>query len=221
MANAISSTVAPAAALESIKSLSDAAYQQAKAGRTIRDMAAYVMEREPGFLTEGVDGLTDEGKAALTEGYRMAFNEIRDAVTYYKVGETYVKESDFTGDKAKATKVKVTVQYALSFSTHEFGKMADTHGAQFKGIIGAVREATSTYVSNRFGDLKRAAKEIDAEKNGKSRTRKAPPAFTDRVADALKDLQAKCTTSNQRGDTTADKAKLAKAIGAFNAVWKA
>lgn len=221
MANAISSTVAPAAALGSIKSLSDAAYQQAKAGRTIREMAVYVMEREPGFLAEGVDGLTDEGKAALTEGYRLAFNEIREPVTYVKVGEMYVKADDFIGDKAKAEKVTVSVQYAMSFTTHELGKMADTHGSQFKGIIAAVRGATSTYVSNRFGDLKRAAKEIDAEKNGKSRTRTAPPAFDARVVDVLKDLQAKCTTAHQRGDTSADKAKLSKAIGAFNAVWKA
>lgn len=216
MANAIRSTVAPDAALDGIKSLQDAAYQQAKAGDATRTVARYVKAREPGFAK---GECSDEGKAAIKAGYVMRYNEIREPEVYYRLSESlYVPAADFKGDAAKAEKVTVTVEYAMSFSGVELGRMADTHGPQFKAIIQNVRDATSTYVSNRTSDLKREINRLDNE--GKTRTRGQPPMFDVRVADVLKDLQAKCTTAIQRGDTTADKTRLAKAIGAFNAVWK-
>jgi len=212
MANANAANAVPAG----IKSLQDAAYQQAKAGDTTESVARYVISREPSFPDE----LSDEGKAELTAGYRLRYAEIRPAQVYYRVSDTlYVPAEQFKGDTDKAEKVTITVSMAIGYTTHEFGKLADTHSPQFKGIVGAVREATSTYVSNRMADLKRAVNRIKNE--GKTRTRAATPSFDQRVPDALKDLQAKCTTAHQRGDATADKAKLAKAIGAFNAVWKA
>jgi hypothetical protein len=172
------------------------------------------MEREPGFPDE----VSDEGKAALVDGYRLRYNELRPAQVYYRVSEgLYVPEGDFKGDAAKAEKVTVTVAYALSISTHDFGRMNDTHGAQFKGIIGAVREATSTYVSNRMSDLKRMINRIKNE--GKTRSRGATLKFSERIDVVLKDLQTKCANAHAKGDPEADKARLAKAIGAFKAEW--
>jgi hypothetical protein len=215
MANAsVVPSGSPEAILSGIKSLQDAAYQQAKAGDATEAIARYVMDREPGFPDE----MSDEGKAALVAGYRMRFHERRPAQVFYRVSEAlYVPEGDFKGDTAKAEKVTVTVNYALSFSTHDFGRMADTHGAQFKGIIGAVREATSTYVSNRTSDLKRMVTRLKNE--GKTRTRGATLKFSERVDAVLKDLQTKCANANAKGDPEADKARLTRSIAAFKAEW--
>lgn len=215
MANATLAS-APDAILSSIKSLSDAAYQQAKAGDTTESIARYVMSKEPNYP----DSISDEGDAALTQGYRLRYHELRGKEVYYKVSESlYVPEADFKGDATKAKKVEVTVNYALAFTTHEFGRMADSHGAQFKSIIEKVRKDASTYVSNRKGDLKRAVNRI--KNAGKTRTRAATKAFAERVDAMLKDLQKFCINAHTKGDPDADKAKLNKAIAAFNVVWKA
>lgn len=212
MANATSST----AVQSGIKSLKDAAYQQAKAGDTTESVARYVMTREPGFP----DTISDEGKAELVEGYRTRYAELREPQVFYRVSESlYVPEADFKGDKSKAERTEVTVQFAHSFTTHEFGRLAESRGAQYKGIIGAVREATSTYVSNRISDLKRAVNRIKNE--GKTRNRGATLAFSEFVTKMQTDSQTRCGNAAAKGDTSADKTRLAKAWGAFNAVWKA
>lgn len=221
MANATSSTAvhpasAPGAVLGGIKSLKDAAYQQAKAGDTTESVARYVMSREPGFPDE----VSEEGKAELVEGYRTRYGELREPQTFYRVGELlYVAEADFKGDPDKAEKVVVSVAFAHSFTTHEFGRLAESSGPQFKAIIGAVREATSTYVSNRISDLKRAVNRIKNE--GKTRQRGAELTFAQYMVKVQTDSQTRCGNAAVKKDESADKAKLAKAWGAFNAIWKA
>lgn len=204
----------PAAILSGIKSLQDAAYQQAKAGDTTEAIARYVMEREPGFPDE----MSEEGKASLVAGYRLRYNEIRPAEVYYKVSELlYVPEADFKGDASKVQKVTVTSAYAMAFTTHEFGRMAESHGPQFKGIIEKVRKATSTYVSNRTKDLAAMIRRIQNE--GKTRNRGATLKFNERVDAVLKDLQTKCANAHAKGDPEADKARLTKSIAAFKVEW--
>jgi len=181
-----------------IKSISDAAYQQAKAGSTCLDMAAYCIKTITGFPTIKP---SREARDELNKGYRVWYQEI------------YVPKRVKTEDG----EVLVDVNFAFGFSQQNFGGLK-AEKPKLHDAVKDVRDRTGTYCSNRFSDLVHYAKQIQgAGKKGSRQT--ASLYFNERVTKVLDDLMVKVNVAATRNDKEADKAKLTKAIAAFKAVW--
>ena len=82
-----------------------------------------------------------------------------------------------------------------------------------------IREKTSTYCSNRLGDLKRAANKILNE--GKERNRGVNKDFGEFVEDWFKEIAtARLVSAKNRGDKSADDKRFNEAKVAFMVKWK-
>ena len=181
-----------------IKSLSDAAYQQAKAGDTCLVMAAYCIKTITGFP---VAKPSKEAREELNKGYRIRFQEVY-------TGKTVKNEEG---------EVLVDVNFAYGFTQQSFGGLK-AEKPKLHAAIKDVRDETSTYCSNRFSDLVHYTKQIQGD--GKKAPRVAASLhFNERVTKVMDDLMTKVKVAEGRGDTQADKVKLTKAIAAFNEVW--
>ena len=197
-----------------IRSLKDCAVQSARSSDALRSAAIYALDNIPSFPEE----CPKEHRAELNAGWLLHYTSTHEPVVYGKFGESW---APVKGDAKPAETVKVDAAYAMSFSTHEFGRMADTHGASFKDVIGAVRKDYQTYESNRFGDLKRAAVKEDKKRRGEVQTRKPTKEWGVWVKeDWLPDLTARFKTAQSRGDKSADAAVLDKIRAAVSAALK-
>ena len=107
--------------------------------------------------------------------------------------------------------MSIGVEFAFSFSSQEFGKLASTNPA-LHGIVKQWRDASGDYCSNRLGDLKRAAtKLLNKDKPSSRQTLDFAESMT-----KLFDAQAKSVkVKESKGDTTAHAAKYKAAIAAF------
>ena len=204
-----------------ILSFKDGAYKQAQAHDTANDFAKFVISQCQGFGTQGFK-LPDEAKTEIYDGYRMRFSQkSRPARLYAVIGGDYFdmdKLDPSQKDKVKE-KIEMSVSVALSYTSNEFGKLANDQ-PKYHALVGEWRTATSTYCSNRFKDLEKAARDILS--GGTKKKRKANLSFTETVDstfDALKTKLAKCIAN--KTDSTADQDKFNKAMAAFLTVWKA
>ena len=183
-----------------IKSLKGCAYNSAIGGETISNSAQYAMDNIAGFPNE----CSDEARAELDSGWLLRFNEINPAKEYLVGGETKV----------------IGVDFAMSFTTYEFGKLAETQSAELKGIVKEWRDNASTYCSNRYSDLVKSAKKL---LNKGSRKRGATLAFNEWIIEKdtgwLESADTRCRNANKRGDPTADVVKFRMAKDAFLKVW--
>ena len=196
----------------SFKSLKDLGYQQAKTGDTLVEQAQSAIEMITGFPAD----ITPEAKAELFSGYQLRFNENRPAVTYVIVNGHYIRATEEQIANKKVEKVDIGVAYAFSYSSQEFGKLANTNPA-LHGIVKQWRDDASTYCSNRLGDLKRAAQKILSQ--GKTAQRKTLD-FAESLKKAFDQLQSSVKVKHSRGDTTADPAKFKAAVDAFYKAYK-
>lgn len=183
-----------------IRSLKDCAMQSAASAEVLINAAQYALDNIPGFPED----CPKEHRAELRSGWLLRFVQNNPAKRYARVGETWVLAESLTGDAKPAETVDIDANVAMSYSTHEVGKMADTHGASYKAIIAGLREKFSTYDSNRFGDLKRAAKRIVDEKNGGRKRTQSADWIVWLKDDWLPMVSSRCKTASGRGDTTAD-----------------
>lgn len=204
-----------------ILGLKDGAYKQAAGADTVTDFAKYVMAKCIGFGTPDFK-LSDEAKTEIYDGYRLRFGQRSKRPTVYAViaGDYYEfdKLTPDQKDKVKE-KIEMSVDVAFSFTSNEFGKLANDR-PQFHKLVGEWRSATSTYCSNRFNDLNKEAKRILS--GGVKGKRKANLSFAetiDATVESLKTKLAKCIAT--KSDATADQVKFNKALSAFLAVWKA
>jgi hypothetical protein len=195
-------------------SLKDSAFQQAGAYQTLESVARYAIANIVDFPKE----VSSEAKDALYEGYRMKFDILQPAVTYAVIDGHYVLA---TQDHVKADnveKVSIGIPYAYSYSAQEFGKLANTNPA-LHALVKGIREKTSTYCSNRLGDLKRAATKLLNE--GKERQRGVNKDFAEFVEAWFKDTAPdRLTSAKNRGDATADAKRFNEAKVAFMVKWK-
>jgi hypothetical protein len=197
-----------------IRSLKDCALRSAGSADALLSSAQYALDNIPGFPEE----CPKEHRAELNTGWLLHYTATHEPVVYGKFGESW---APVKGDAKSAETVKVDATYAMSFTTHEFGRMADTHGASFKDVIGAVRKDYQTYESNRFGDLKRAAAKEDKRRRGVVQTRTPTKEWGVWVKeDWLPDLTARFKTAQSRGDKSADSAMLDKIRAAVTAALK-
>jgi hypothetical protein len=196
-------------------SLKDLGYQQAGNFEKSISMAQYALDNIVGFPTD----VPTESKDALYEGYRMKFNELQPAKVFAVINDHYVLATQEHMDAKNVEKIEVGVAYAYSYSSQEFGKLANTNPA-LHGLIKAVREKCSTYCSNRLSDLKRAAKNI--LNKDKTRDRTANKDFAEFVADWFKETApTRLKSAEARRDSTADSKRFNEAKVAFMVKWNA
>lgn len=196
-------------------SLKDLGYQQAGNFEKSLSMAQYALDNIVGFPTD----VPTEAKDSLYEGYRMKFNELQPAKMFAVINDHYVLATQEHIEAKAVEKIEVGVAYAYSFSSQEFGKLANANPA-LHALIKAVREKCSTYCSNRLSDLKRAATTI--LNKDKTRARTANKDFSEFV-DAWFKVTApdRLKSASARGDSSADTARFNAAKVAFMMKWNA
>ena len=158
--------------------------------------ARYVLECIPTYLEK--DGISSEQRAELTQGFQLHYYSFNPAVKYCVVDGNYLPaDSCPTGIET----VLVGAELAMNYSTHEYGKLGETHSPQYKALIKGYRDAVSRYIANKRIALTAA---IRALVPAADRQRGLTAEFADRVKKVIDDLRAKCKTANTRGDPTAD-----------------
>ena len=209
------SPVADAMLANSFASFKDGAFQQAGADSTLESFAHYAIEKCAGFPKE----LPSEVKDELYDGYRMRFDHLFPKKTYAVIDGHYVRATPEHMDALNVEKIEIGVAYAYSYTSQEFGKLAQTRPA-LHGLVKMIREKSSTYCSNRLNDLKRRANTILNE--GKERTRTANKNFEEFVEEWFKDTApTRLKGAKARGDTTANDKKFNDAKVAFMVKWNA
>jgi hypothetical protein len=158
--------------------------------------ARYVLECIPTYLEK--DGINSEQRAELTQGFQMHYYSFNPAVRYGVVDGNYLPaDSCPKGIEF----VMVGAELAMNYTTHEFGKLGDSHSPQYKALIKGYRDDVSKYVANKRISLTTS---IRALVPAAERQRGLTAEFADRVKTVLDDLKAKCKTANTRGDLSAD-----------------
>jgi hypothetical protein len=193
--------------LPQFTSLTDMANQYAisddKASIFARHAAQYAVDN-------GVssDKLSDEHKAALSDGFRLRFNSNNPAKAYSKEGE------DVYVPMEKGTTV-IGIDVAMSYTTHAFGQLKGTR-PNFHGIIKDWRDRFSTYASQKLGRLIAAIKAIENENAGITKTRNANKEFMVWANETLDCIKTRNKNARAKGDTTAlSDAQISKAVDAF------
>jgi len=193
-------------------SLKDSAYQQAGAAQTLESVARYAIDHIVGFPKD----IPSESKDQLYDGYRMKFDQLNKPVMYAVINDHYVLATEEHKAAKNVEKIEIGVAYAFSYTSQEFGKLANTRPALHQ-LVKAIRDTCNTYCSNRLSDLKRKANQLLNE--GKTRERTANKDFAEFVDATITALKDRCKTAKSRGDATADADRLAAALGAFTAKW--
>ena len=200
---------------KTFKSLKDSAFQQAGAAQTLEDVARYVLGLVPGFPKD----IPSETRDELYDGYRMKFDTLKPAQTYAVINDHIVLATDEHKKAKNVEKIEIGVAYAFSYSSQEFGKLANTRPELHK-LLKDVRDTCNTYCSNRLGDLKRAATKI--LNNGKDRQRGANKDFAEFVEAWFKDTAPdRLKSASARGDSSADSKRFNEAKVAFMVKWNA
>jgi len=206
--------IALSATAKTFTSLKDSAFQQAGAYQTLESVARYALAEIKDFPKE----VPTEAKDALYEGYRMKFDTLQPSVCYAVINGHYVLATQDHIKTDNVEKINVGIPYAYSYSAQEFGKLANTNPA-LHALIKGIREKTSTYCSNRLGDLKRAATKLLNE--GKERQRGVNKDFAEFVEAWFKDAAPdRLVSAKNRGDATADSKRFNEAKVAFMVKWK-
>jgi hypothetical protein len=199
----------------SFASLKDGAFQQAGADSTLESFARFAIEKIKDFPKE----VPSEAKDELYEGYRMRFDHLFPKKTYAVVDGHYVRATPEHMDALNVEKIEIGVAYAYSYTSQEFGKLAQTRPA-LHGLVKMIREKCATYCSNRLADLKRRANMILNE--GKERQRTANKDFAQFVEEWFKETApTRLKGAKARGDTTAMDKKFNDAKVAFMVKWNA
>jgi hypothetical protein len=190
-------------------SLKDMGYAQAKTGDSLADQAQYAIASIAGFPAD----IPAESRAELYSGYQLRFNENRPAVTYAVINGHYTIATPEQIANTKVEKIEIGVAYAFSYSSQEFGKLANTNPA-LHSIIKVWRSDAADYCSNRLGDLKRAAtKLLNKGKTQQRQTLDFAESMTKLFEAQAKSVKVKAG----RGDASANEAKYKAAVAAF---WK-
>jgi len=187
-------------------SLKDAGYQGARSSETLASIAGYVMTLQPTIAEEGPTKETQQG---LREGWMLRYSELHKGQRYTKDWNPIPEGHDPVDGE-----MSVTVQFALSFTQQEFGKMKSADPGKY-GAVKGMRGDFNKYAHNRMEDLMTVLKRIAA--HNKPRTRDAAKDYKDWLTATFDTMKARAKTAKARGDATVpDEAKLRVAIDAFN-----
>ena len=186
-------------------------YAQAQSSDSLEDRANEAMDAIPGFPEE----VSAEARDALYRGYRRRWAERNPVKVYAIIGGNYTLATPEILSNKKVEKIEIGVDYAFSFSTHEYGKLGQEN-PQLRKIVGDIRTSAQDYCSNRLGDLKRAAKKIlNKAQGGVTRETKS---FEESAKKVFSDWEKSVKTKASRGDASAKPDKFKAAVASF---WKA
>jgi hypothetical protein len=192
-----------------IQSIRDAAYRQAvstgAAQSSLEQAARFVLEKFPKVLTEK----SDELNAELREGYLIRCDEITPKREYALVDGNYINVSELA-KRPNATEV-LSVAYATSMSNYDYRKIDNP---EKKKIVGDIRAAASTYVSNRIGDLRKKLIELTTPKKETGK-RAANKTLREHWEVNFAKDDAKVLKAKTLGDPDADPVKFRMAVEAF------
>lgn len=197
-----------------IKSLKACAHLLASNLDNAEKAAQYAIDHIAGFPAE----CSDEARKELNSGFLLRFNENNPAVEYGVVDGNYIRLSDLSERPLET--VVVGIDFAMSFTTHEFGRMAESHSPQMKALVKDWRDRGSDYCSTRFATLVGTAKRLINK--GKSRPRSKTSDFSAWLVEDkgwLDTGETRCRNANKRGDVSADLVKFKLAKDAFLKVW--
>ena len=189
------------------QSLENLAYSQALSSDSLEDRAQEAIAQIPGFPEE----CPSESKDALVAGYRRRYAEKHTAQVYAVIGGNYVLATDEMLKNKKVEKVSIGVEYAFSFSTHEYAKLTQEN-PNLRKLVQSIRESTQDYCSNRFNDLKRCAKKLLRKDNGTQRT---ALSFVESTKASFDAMEKSVKTKASRGDASAKPEKFKLALAAF------
>ena len=199
-----------------ITDLVDLGYRQSGTRDTLQKQARFALGKIAGF-PESID---DDSKALLYQGYKRRYNENYPPIMYAIVGGNYLVFDSLAPEAKEKAKERVSigVDVVYSYTQQEFGKLSTTDPAKY-AVIKSIREKCNTYMSGCLSDLKSAARKVIKADNPDAHSRAPNKDFAKRVDDVLAGLLDNVKTALKRGDATADKERLIKAIAAFKAAW--
>ena len=162
-------------------------------------------------VSSDIAKLGDEHRVALSDGFKLRYNNNNPPKVYSKEGEdTYVPL-----EVAKDGAISVGVDVAMSYTTHAFGQLKSTR-PNFHAMVKAWRDGFSTYTSQKLGRLIAAIKAIENENAGITKTRAPNAAFIVWTNKTLDGIKTRNKNARSKGDTTAlSDAQISKAIDAF------
>lgn len=194
--------------------LSEMSYDQAISVERAQKQAQFALDNIVGFPEE----CSDSARAELNDGWIKRFKVNNPEVTYAKIDGNYIKVTPENADRfANVEKCLMSADIALSFTTHEFGRLNETHDPTFKSLVQEWRKRTSDYCSGNYKRLVTEAKRILA--NGKNRERGATKTLDERIVKWFEDTEKSVAVAVKRGDPTANADRFSKAKIQFFAVW--
>ena len=185
-------------------SLRDLGYNAAATSDTLQTIADELKRRYP-------SGLTDEALADIQDGMVARKHEIDGETVYLVENGVYTKLGPKEKVKDGAVTFTLTVDYAMSLSAYEFGKLKTDNIGLYE-IVGEKRTSVSKYRSNRLNKL------LAFFKDGSRGTRQPNKAYADWISvgdkSVVHSLLARQKTAIKNNDPTAprDKAELKKMI---------
>lgn len=196
----VAAKTAPAASVEIID-MADAGYRLGKTGDTLRDIAQFVLDKEPVFL----DDPSDATMTALTKGLRLRYHENNPSVFYTLDWIPCDK-----GTKGASNKMDVEV--AFSITQQQLGALK-TENPKKHELVTTLRKKFGDYKAQ---NLKRLKAAMMALKSGDTKTKPAADPFNVWLNKLLDSVEKRNKTAKSRDDTTVvDAAKLKRAIQAF------
>lgn len=198
-------------------SLSEMSYDQALSIERGKEQAKYALDHIVGFPEECSDMARDE----LNDGWVRRWKVNNPEVTYAKIDGNYILVTEADADRfANVEKCLMSADIALSFTTHEFGRLNETHDPTFKSLVARVRKQVGDYCSGNYTRLVKTAREVLKERNGEAaRTRSATKTIDERIVEWFAATEKSVGVAVKRGDPTANADRFSKAKIQFFAVW--
>jgi hypothetical protein len=126
-------------------SLSELGYNAAATGDTLKTIADELRRRYPQSLTE-------EATAELKSGMYGRKHELAGERRYLVEGGVYTLINPKDKIKGDAVTFTLTVDYAVSLTAYEFGKLKTENPNLYK-LVAELRTDANKYASNRLADL--------------------------------------------------------------------
>lgn len=175
-------------------SLRDLGYNAAATGDTLKTIADELVRRYP-------QGLSDEATAEIKAGMVGRKHELYGERRYMAEGDTYTEIGP--KDKIDSPVTTLSVNYAMSLTAYEFGKLKSDRPNLYK-LIGAVRTDTNKYVSNRMASL---AKFMTGATRGPRAANKAFAEWIGGDKGVVQTMLTRLANAIKNGDDTAPRSK--------------
>jgi len=209
--------------------LKNAGYEFAGVAAKGRDIAAFVLSIDSGF----VDEVKPETKAGLGEGFMLRFHENHGEDVFTK-GDTGAVL--FIGNTAKARvhggkvvprltdipagAVCYGVHHAFALTPQQFGMLKNSDPGQHE-ILGAIRKKYQKYESNTIKDLQGYARDVVAEANGQPARTRTMVTFLESIGKVFDKWDKQVKNAENRADDTASPVRYRMAREAFFKIYNA